>query len=268
MEEKLENSTDAKELMCKSFKVAVWGAAICVVSSILDIISAVKESDSLETPATLILILGLLVWGIGLAGAGNKLTSTGHTSTGVTSAGGALIFWALVELTMLLFLDEDAILSGGAKFWIFFALELIGPAIFYLSLKQEKNKEDKFFDTAATGIGAVAICYIVTAAALLIVFYTMKGGGMSQRTMGSYVVVEYSKGAGLGFWIAEHYKLVMIVISSVTTIGFLMAFGSMCTYDDFLKDLKEEKDKKDDEKLVKEVIKEYKEKKEGSDEAE
>lgn len=81
------------------------------------------------------------------------------------------------------------------------------------------------------------------------------------KLRGEYIEVSYSKGFTVGKWIAENYKLVMIVLSSVSTLGYLMAFGSMYSHNDFINDLKEEKAEEEVKELINEVVSDYKSKK-------
>ncbi|RXE71522.1 hypothetical protein ED352_04825 [Muribaculaceae bacterium Isolate-002 (NCI)] len=260
MEQTAINRPEAKTMLGKSFKIAAIGAAICLISSIFDIIMSVKETDSLTTLSEVSMIIGLILWGIGLIGAGNTLCRMGHLETGVRSAGGALILWAIISIVSMFVIKEDTD-PVSAKFLIWEGLWLIGPAIFYFSLKQEKNKEDKFFDTAAMGIGTAAVCEILLVAAILLAMSAMEGHGVSMKSRGEYIEVSYSKGFAVGKWIAENYKFVTIVLSSVSTLGYLMAFGSMCSHNDFINDLKEEKAEEEVKELINEVVSDYKSKK-------
>lgn len=260
MEQTAINRPEAKIMLGKSFKIAAFGAAICVISSIFDIIMAVKETDSLTTVSEVSMIIGLIIWGVGLIGAGNTLCRMGHLETGVRSAGGALILWAIISIVSLFVIKEDTD-PVSAKALIWDGLWLLGPAIFYFSLKQEKDKEDKFFDSAAMGIGMSAVCYILLVVAIVLAMGAMEGHGVSMRTHGDYFEVSYSKGFAVGKWVAEHYKLVGIILTSVSTLGYLVAFGSMCTHNDFINDLKEEKAEEEVKELINEVVADYKSKK-------
>lgn len=260
MEGKEDITQQRKANMAKSFKIAAWGAAFCVVASVLDIIMAVKENDSLATPGTLLLILGFIVWGAGMIGAGTNLCNMGHQETGVRTAGGALIFAAIINIIVMVGVKQDVLMEGTMGY-VWCGLLILGPGIFYLSLKQEKEKEDKFFDTAAMGMGMVVIVTIVLFAALKIAIHAAGGGGVSIHNVGGYLIEERSSMSALGLWILKHYKIILIVGSSLSTIGYLMGFGSMCTYSDFIKDLKEEKAKKEAQELINEVVADYKDRK-------
>lgn len=260
MEQTAINRPEAKAILGKSFKVAALGAAICVISSIFDIIMSVKETDSFLTISEITMILGLVIWGAALIGAGNTLCRMGHLETGVTTAGGALIFWAIISIISMFVIKEDAD-PVSAKSLIWEGLWLIGPGIFYLSLKQDKDKEDKFFDTAAIGVGIAAVCNILFVAAIVLAIGAAEGHGVSMRSTGNYIQVSYSKSFTIGEWVIENFKLVSIVLSSVSTLGYLLAFGSMCTHNDFINDLKEEKAEKETKELLNEVISSYKSKK-------
>lgn len=258
MEETNINLPEAKAQMGKSFKIAGWGAVLCVASSALDIIGAVKETDSLTNLGVIALIIGLFIWGIGLVSAGNLLCNAGHKETGVISAGGALIFWAIIEAIVLIFVKDEVFIKMGAMAYVWTALSLIGPAIFYFALKQDKEKEDKFFDSAAIGVGIVAICTVVMFVAVLLIMHAASGKGVSVHETSMYTMVQYDKGASIGIWIAEHFKIISIVLASASTLGYVVACGSMFSYNDFLKDIKEEKIQEEKQELLNEVINDYK----------
>ncbi|MDE6757510.1 MAG: hypothetical protein K2J66_10300, partial [Muribaculaceae bacterium] len=62
MEQTAINRPEAKTMLGKSFKIAAIGAAICLISSIFDIIMSVKETDSLTTLSEVSMIIGLILW--------------------------------------------------------------------------------------------------------------------------------------------------------------------------------------------------------------
>lgn len=260
MEQTAIDRPEAKTMLGKSFKIAAIGAAICLIGSIFDVIMFVKETVSLMTLSEVSMIIGLIIWGIGLIGAGNTLCRMGHLETGVRSAGGALILWAIIAIVSMFVIKEDSD-PVSAKCLICEGLWLIGPAIFFFSLKHEKNKEDKFFDTAAMGIGTAAVCQLLLVVAIALVMSAMEGHGVSMNSTGDYIEVSYSKGFTVGKWVAENFKLVTIVLSSASAFGHLMAFGSMCSHNDFINDLKEKKAEDEVKELINEVVSDYKSKK-------
>jgi len=261
MEETVHTEKDYQEVLSQSFKVAAIAAGILFLCEVINIFALVKETDSFEGITTWFGIACLFVWGGALVKAGNKICDMGHKETGVISAGGALIFWAIVLIAEELFAKEESFIEG-AMGYVWTILELLGPAIVYFSFKQEDNKEDKYFDTAGWGMGAVAISIIIFFAAFKIMLYSLDGGGISMHAAGDYVVIEQSKIGSIGVWIAKHFKMVCIICTSVSALGILLAFGSMCSYKGFINDLVEEEEEAATQANIAAMAAEYKKSKE------
>lgn len=261
MEETITTQKDYREILGTSFKIAAAGAAVCLISACIDIYAAVKEVDSLDSITTWLTIIGLSICGGALVNAGNKVCNLGHKETGVVSTGGALIFYGLILLIERLFVKEESLIDGTMSY-IWAGLEVLGPAIAYFALKQEKDKEDKYFDTLGMGMGAVAIAIILTFAAIKLALYASHGGGLSVHSSGYYVSYEYNRSASIGMWVLTHFKLVSIILTSLTALGMLLTFGSICTYSDFIKDIKADEDEAKKQEEIAEMAADYKKLKE------
>ena len=246
-----------KTTIGKYFKVAIIGALICTISSIIDIVMVSTASETLSALSDWILILGAIVWGIGLIGAGNLICKTGHTETGVVSAGGAMILWAIALIVYQIFADEEHMSYDGVSFYVWTAVTLLGPVIFYFSLKQDEDNEDHFLGWAAFGMGAVILSELLFIGVILLIIWTSSGAGTSIHNYGEYIVVEESKYSALGSWLLENFKLVSIILASVTTLGFVLALGCMANYKDFVDELEEIEKQEQKEKLIDELLEKY-----------
>lgn len=239
------------------FGVAMIGSLICLFSGVIDIIMAVQESDDLAKYSDLCLTLGAAVWAIGLIGAGNVLCENGHKETGVVTAGGALMFWSFAQVLYMIFVDPDDYDFKSVSFYLWEAFLLLGPVIFYLALKQEKDHEDKFLGAASMGMGFTIICNLIIIGILLLEMWVAEGNGVEVRSAGGYVVVAESRGVVIAEWIAENYKVVSIIISSIYSFGLLMCFFSMVMYKDFLEELDEERDLEEKAQLIEDILEDY-----------
>lgn len=256
---------DLRNSIGNSFKIAIAGAVICTISSILDILTAVKETNSFEIYSSWLLIVGALVWGIGLIGAGNKICKTGHTETGVVSAGGAMIFWAIALIAYQLFADENSMGHKDVSLYVWLAVTLLGPVIFYFSLKQDEDKEDHFLGWAAFGMGAVILSELLAVGIIWLLNWTADGGGVTYHHAGDYTIVTQSSYSVLGEWIAENFKLVIIILASLSTLGYILCLGCMANYKGFVDELQEVERQVEREKLVDELLKKHETEKAGSD---
>lgn len=231
-----------KTKLSRYFNIAAVGSLICLLSSILDIILVFNESDRLYLLSDISIIIGALIWGYGLIGAGQGLYKAGYKETGVISAGGALIFWVVTLILFLIVVDQDNIEFDKLSFYIWYALTIIGPAIFYFSLKKEEGQEDKFFGMASNGMGIVIICDLILIGIILLGLWMADGGGVSVSTSGNFTIIHENKYHALGKWIFENYTLVMTILGIVTSLGYLLCTISMATYRDAIADLAIEPD--------------------------
>lgn len=254
---------DYRPILSKSFKIAILGSGICLISALLDVLGAIKETDSFDDISLLVGLVGLIVWGAGFIQAGNKVCRLGHKETGVTTTGGALIFWAIVLVAEELFLSEESYVEGTAGY-IWTGLEVLPAAIIYFSLKQEGNKEDKYFDTTGMGMGVIAVVTILFFAAMKIGMHAAMGDGISIHHSGDYIYMEQSKMSAIGVWVVENYKLVTIIGTSVISFGYLLCFCSMCSYNDFIKDIEDDKAEADIKQTLAEMSAEYNRSKENA----
>lgn len=241
----------------KYFKVAIFGALICTVSSVLDIIMVSTDNETLSVLNDWFLIVGAIVWGAGLIGAGNIICKIGHAETGVVSAGGAMIFWALALIIYQIFAETENIDFRGTSFYVWTAITLIGPVIFYFALKQDEDNEDHFLGWAAYGMGAVILSELLFVGVILLLIWTSDGGGITYHHYKDYTIVEQSKYSVMGEWIGEHFKLVSIILTSVTTFGFILCLGCMANYKDFVDELQEIEKQKEKEKLIDGLLEKY-----------
>lgn len=204
--EKKAFSQEDQAAMTKSFRVAAWGIFVVLAIAGYEVYLAFKgDFSSDSTVASVVEVIGFFIWGGGMIAAGNILCKTGHNETGVTSAGGAMIFNGLVLVASLLFMSDN---MTGATPYIWGVLMLIGPGIFYLSLKQdEKKKEDKGFGIASMGMGMVSISIIVYFAAIIIAQHQLKSTG-NIEVIGDYYMV--SHGTNIGMFVTKNIKTILI----------------------------------------------------------
>lgn len=244
-----------------AFTIAIVGAIITLISAGLDLLDVIKEKDGANNLSTWLGIIGYIVWGVGLARAGAKITSMGHKETGITSAGGALIFGAIILICFKLFAKEETYLNG-AMGYVWTGLMLLGPAIFYFSLKQEKDKEDKYFDSAGMGMGIVILTTILLFAAWKIAASVGEGHGIKYTSNEYFKAVEISPVARVGLWILKNYKLVMIIATAAITLGYFISLCSMCCYKTVIEELNADKKQAEREairdSIVDEIIEERK----------
>lgn len=250
----MENNKEANATYLKTaFTIAIVGAVITLFSAGLDLFDAIKDKDNDNLLAIWLGIAGYAVWGVGLARAGAKITSIGHKETGITTAGGALIFGAIMLICIELFSEEKDFVKG-AMGYVWTGLMILGPAIFYFSLKQEDDKEDKYFDSAAIGMGIVAITTILLFAAIKIAMAVAEGHGIKYTSNEYFEAVEISPVARVGMWIIENYKLVLIIATSATTLGYFVSLCSMCSYKTVIAELEEDKKDAEREKMRDTII--------------
>lgn len=249
----MDNIKEANAAYLKTaFTIAIAGAIITLISAGLDLLDVIKEKDGANNLSTWLGIIGYAAWGVGLARAGAKITSMGHKETGITTAGGALIFGAIILICFKLFAKEETYLNG-AMGYVWTGLMILGPGIFYLSLKQEKDKEDKYFDSAAIGMGIVIITTILLFAAWKIAASVGEGHGIKYTSNAYYEAVEISPVARVGLWILKNSKLVMIIATAATTLGYFISLCSMCCYKTVIAELNADK-READRKAVRDAI--------------
>ncbi|MDE5608304.1 MAG: hypothetical protein K2I64_05170 [Muribaculaceae bacterium] len=241
-----------RETLSKSFKIAAFGAGLCTVSAVFDLVIYLADLYEMDFIITWLGIVGLLVFGGGLVSAGQKLCDLGHNETGVTSAGGGLIFAGIIGAIMEFFVNDDWMYEGTSSY-IWMGLSLFGFVIAYYALKQADDKEDKFFGTASIGFGLIIIVNIILFAALkLILNY---GDDLLFRNPNAFLKIL--------IWISEHINTVMIVSGSLIILGNMMCWISIGSYSDFMKEIVEEKRAAEKEEikenLINEALAEYKE---------
>lgn len=237
----MDNNKEANAAYLKTaFTIAIAGAIITLISAGLDLLDVIKEKESANALATWFGIIGYATWGVGLARAGSKITTMGHKETGITTAGGSLIFGAIILICFELFANEETYLNG-AMGYVWTGLMVLGPTIFYFSLKQEKDKEDKYFDSAGIGMGIVIITTILVFAAWKIAASVGEGNGIKYTSNAYFEAVEISPVARIGLWIIEHQKLVLTIAGGAIALGYFISLCSMCCYKTVIEELNQDK---------------------------
>ena len=242
----------------KNLKIVVIGIILCLASSGLNIWMVVKENFNYESLIDDLLILGVIIWGIQFIAIGKKLCKAGYTQTGVVTAGGALILWAITLIIYELFGDEDLMAPDTLSFYVWNAILLLGPAIFYFSLKQnEDDDDDIFMGMASYGMGAVVLSTLLLIGCIILVFVTDSGIGISVKSYGDLTVVEKSYYSLLAEWIVENFKGVTIALISLEALGYLLCLCSLVGLNDFVRDLQDYEEQEKKEKLMNELLNNY-----------
>lgn len=229
-----KDATDYKSEFQNYFIVAIVGAAICLISTIADVVCFVKEApDVWDTITTWLEITGILVWGVGMMLIGVKSENLGYRNDDAGIYGWFLILYSIALVVIAIFANEESIIEG-AMGYVWTILEILFPALMYARFQEEEIKKgvEKNFEGLGFGMGLVALSAVLMFLVIKIPVWTL---GIYEDNLIDFSIDAYaplyhkSKGlAKLTRYILEHFETIATVLLSLKAFGYFISLCSTC----------------------------------------